>query len=73
MKKRIELFAGVFAVALLLGVVLVSAQQPQPPQQPRPGGPRGRSTTELGPCSDWHSARCPTATESQRPPRPRRR
>ncbi len=34
MKKRIGLLAGVFAVAFLLGVVLVSAQQPPPPQGP---------------------------------------
>ena len=35
MKKRIALLAGVFA-AFLLGVVLVSAQQPEPPQRPKP-------------------------------------
>lgn len=36
MKKRIGLLVGVVAAAFLLSVVLVSAQQPQPPQQPRP-------------------------------------
>src|SRR6266576_142659 len=36
MKKRIGLLSGIFAAAFLLSVVLVSAQQPEPPQQPKP-------------------------------------
>src|SRR5207244_1304824 len=38
MKKRIALSIGVFAATLLLGALLVSAQQPQPPDQPQ--GPK---------------------------------
>src|SRR5438552_6546432 len=36
MKKRIGLLVGIFAAAFLLSVVLVSAQQPEPPQGPKP-------------------------------------
>jgi Spy/CpxP family protein refolding chaperone len=36
MKKRIGLLSGIFTAAFLLSVVLVAAQQPQPPQGPRP-------------------------------------
>lgn len=36
MKKRIGLLVAMFAAAFLLSVVLVSAQQPEPPQGPKP-------------------------------------
>ena len=36
MKRRIGLLVGVFAAAFLLSVVLVAAQQPEPPQGPKP-------------------------------------
>ena len=36
MKQRIGLLVAIFAAAFLLGVVLVSAQQPAPPQGPKP-------------------------------------
>ena len=36
MKKRIGLLVGIFAAAFLLSVLLVSAQQPEPPQGPKP-------------------------------------
>jgi Spy/CpxP family protein refolding chaperone len=36
MKKRIGLLVALFAAAFLLSVVLVSAQQPDPPQGPKP-------------------------------------
>ncbi len=36
MKKRIALLVGIFVAAFLLGVGLVSAQQPEPTQGPRP-------------------------------------
>ena len=36
MKKRIKLLVGMLAAAFLLSVVLVSAQQPEPPQGPGP-------------------------------------
>src|SRR5438309_2062389 len=36
MKKKIALLVGIFVAAFLLGVVLVSAQQPEPTQGPRP-------------------------------------
>ena len=36
MKKRIGLLAGMFVAAFLLSAVLVSAQQPEPPQAPKP-------------------------------------
>jgi Spy/CpxP family protein refolding chaperone len=39
MKKRIGLLIGIFAAAFLLSVVLVSAQQPEPPQRPRSDQP----------------------------------
>ena len=44
MKKRTGLLVAIFAAAFLLSVVLVSAQQPEPPQGPKPqpqaGGPQ---------------------------------
>jgi Spy/CpxP family protein refolding chaperone len=36
MKKRIGLLVAIFAAAFLLGVALVSAQQPEPPPGPKP-------------------------------------
>ena len=36
MKKRIRLLVGMFAAAFLLSVVLISAQQPEPPSGPGP-------------------------------------
>ena len=38
MKKRIGLLVGMFAAAFLLSVVLVSAQQPEPPPGPQSQG-----------------------------------
>lgn len=42
MKKRTGLLVAIFAAAFLMGVVLVSAQQPEPPQGPKPQPQAGR-------------------------------
>ena len=51
MKKRIAVLVGVFTAAFLLTVVLVSAQQPQPPQGPKPGQ-QGQPPPPMDPFGD---------------------
>lgn len=51
MKKRVALLAAVLA-AFLLGVVLVSAQQPDQPQEPRPDRPAKPPRPPMDPLGD---------------------